>query len=259
MAPPAGYSASQMIFDDTFSGTTLDGSKWNTSMGAGGSAWANSNYGVSLPDSTGGSPTQNAMYYAPSQVSVDNGLTLTAQRSSANSNFQWVSGVVDTMGKFTLPTTGWYVQANIKVPDSSQGMWPGMWFLPGGSGSASNELDGLQGGFTDGSVSPNDVNDPDYFANSGQQTTLTNVGFDMSAGYHTYGVQWLPGQSITWYIDGKQVFQVTEAQAGSIVAQGYEIILNLQVATAHDSSWHSAYTASTPTSSMQVAEVQAYS
>ena len=34
LPPPAGYTDQQMIFDDQFSGGTLDGTKWNTYMGA---------------------------------------------------------------------------------------------------------------------------------------------------------------------------------------------------------------------------------
>ena len=52
MSTPAGYTAQQMIFDDQFSGTTLDATKWMRSW-AQGTAW-NDN-GTSLrptPDRT---------------------------------------------------------------------------------------------------------------------------------------------------------------------------------------------------------------
>ena len=38
-APPAGYTTQQMIFDDQFSGTTLDATKWSAFLGAQGIAW----------------------------------------------------------------------------------------------------------------------------------------------------------------------------------------------------------------------------
>ena len=38
---PAGYTAQQMIFDDQFSGTSLDTTKWNTYLGAQGIVWNN--------------------------------------------------------------------------------------------------------------------------------------------------------------------------------------------------------------------------
>ena len=33
LAPPAGYSASQLIFEDGFDTATLDASKWNPWLG----------------------------------------------------------------------------------------------------------------------------------------------------------------------------------------------------------------------------------
>ena len=37
--PPSGYTTQQMIFDDQFSGTSLDTTKWNTYLGAQGIVW----------------------------------------------------------------------------------------------------------------------------------------------------------------------------------------------------------------------------
>ena len=89
--------------------------------------------------------------------------------------------------------------------------------------------------------------------------TNPNLGFDATAGYHTYGVQWTPGVGINGFVDGKLVWTVTQAQVpGGIVAQPYEMILNLQVATASDSAWHTVPTATSPGGSMDVAEIQAY-
>ncbi len=169
--------------------------------------------------------------YGPSQVGVDNGLTLTAQRNTNqySGTYPWISAVVTTEGKFSLPTTGWYVQARIKLPDMTQGMWPSLWFLPGGSGPF-NEIDFVQGGFYGG---PSNVNDAPlaagYFDTTGNliNEAIPNVGFDASAGFHTYGIEWTPGVGINEYVDGNLVWAVTQSQVpGGIVAQAYEIILD---------------------------------
>ena len=39
LAAPAGYTKQQLIFDDQFSGTELDASKWNSYVGAQGERW----------------------------------------------------------------------------------------------------------------------------------------------------------------------------------------------------------------------------
>ena len=277
MEPPAGYTKQQLIFDDQFSGTRLDTTKWNTYLGAQGGIWNDfgnfpSPYSGVTPTSQGGIGTDAEMY-APSQVTVDNGVTLTARRNTSGPTAQyadpsneystWLSGVLTTEGKFSLPTTGWYVQAMIKMPDMTQGMWPSMWFLPAGPG-AFNEIDDVQGGFVPcGGPSPNYCPvAAGYFDSAGNDIgdVNPNVGFDASAGYHVYGVQWIPGVGVKEYVDGNLVWSVTQAQVpGGIVAQAYEILLNLQVATSKDSGWRTVQTATSPSASMEIAEVQAYS
>ena len=82
MPAPAGYTTQQMIFDDQFSGTSLDTAKWNTYLGAQGIVW---NDRGRLPSPYSGPNTvtnQADTMFGPSQVSVNDGLTLTAQRNT---------------------------------------------------------------------------------------------------------------------------------------------------------------------------------
>ena len=259
MAAPTGYSASQLIFDDQFTGTSLDTSKWNTYLGAEGQRW-NDEGSLPAPYSGPNTPiTNEGAMFGPSQVSVDNGLTLTAQRNTNAyaATYPWLSGVITTGSKFTLPTTGWYVQVRAKMPDTSQGMWPAIWFLCGVSCPSDNEFDGFEGGWL--ASAPDDVMHSDYFAGTGQQQQAYDVGADVSSGYHTYGFQFLPNKSVTAYFDGKQVWQVKASSTVTITGEPYEIMIELQEATNETSGWHTVTTTSTPSSTMQVAEVQAYS
>ena len=260
LPPPAGYTDQQMIFDDQFSGGTLDGTKWNTYIGSGGIIW--NNYG-NLPAPFSGpnipGAGNEAAMFGPSQVTVDNGLTLTAQPNVNQyaGTYPWISGVVTTEGKFSLPTTGWYVQVKAKMPDQSRGMWPGIWFLPGVAGTPANELDGYEGGLL--GADPNEIMHSDYFADQGQQQSAYSVGTEVNGGYNVYGFQFIPGQSITAYFNGNQVWRVSATSGITITGEPYEIILSLQVATQQTSGWHIVATATTPPATMSVAEVQAYS
>ncbi len=260
MAPPPGYTSQQMIFDDQFSGTSLDTSKWTTALGAQGTVWNNMG---NLPDPYSGPNVpgdgNEAAMFGPSQVSVDNGLTLTAQRNDNQyaSSYPWISGVVTTEGKFSLPSGGWYVQVLAQMPDQSQGMWPAIWFFPGIAGSPVNEFDGYEGGWL--GTDPNEIMHSDYFADQGQQQNAYSVPSDVTAGYHVYGFQFIPGQSITAYFDGNPVWQVNASSGITITGEPYEILLELQVAAQQTAGWHTVTTANTPSASMNVAEVQAYS
>ena len=266
MSAPAGYTSRQMIFEDQFSGTSLDTTKWNAYLGAQGTPW-NDHGRLPTPYSGPNTPvTDEQAMYAPSQVSVDDRLTLTAQRNTNRyaGTYPWISGAVTTEGKFSLPTTGWYVQARIKLPDMTQGMWPGLWFLPSQSGTPFNEIDFVQGGFTEGGGPVNQSPLGTGYFPTGQPSpvgeTVPDLGFDATAGYHTYGVEWTPGVGIKGFVDGTPVWTLTQAQVpGGIVAQPYEMILDLQVATVADSAWHTVPTATSPGGTMEVAEIQAYS
>jgi Glycosyl hydrolases family 16 len=258
MSAPAGYHSSQLIFTDRFQGTRLDTTKWSTFIGAQGQRW--NNHGMlPYPYSGPNTPiTDVASMFGPSQVSVNNGLVLTAARNTNqySSLYPWISGVVTTEGKFSLPTNGWYVQVKAEMPDQSQGMWPGIWFLPGVADTAFNEFDGYEGGWL--GSDPNQIMHSDYFADQGQQQEAYDVGANVTSGYHVYGFRFAPGKSVTAYFDGRQVWQVTASNVTTIAAEPYEIILQLQVAAAQATS-HTSTAASTPTASMKVAEIQAYS
>jgi beta-glucanase (GH16 family) len=265
MAAPAGYTTQQMIFDDQFAGTSLDTTKWNTYLGAQGTVWNNHGRLAAPYSGPNATVTNEAAMFGPSQVRVKDGLTLTAQRNTNQyaALYPWISGTVTTEGKFTLPKTGWYVQAKIKVPDTTQGLWPSMWFLPAVRGPF-NEIDFLQGGLTEGGGPVNQSPLGTAYFPTGQSKpvgeTIPDLGFDATARYHIYGVRWTPGVGIKGFVDGKLVWTLTQAQVpGGIVAEPYEIVLSLSVAAHSDSAFHTVPTPVSPGGAMKVVEVQAYS
>ena len=252
MAAPAGYTASQMTVDDNFASTSLDSSDWTPAV-APGAVWNDEN----LPAGDSSAGSNQAAYWTPGQVSVDNGLTLTARQTvpsdaGYSQGFNWVSGAITS--KFTLPSTGWYVQIRAQMPDTSDGMWPALWFLPS---SSAQEFDGLEGGWP--GSSPNEQGHSDLFASSGQDQAVwpTPGGTDITAGYNTYGFRYVPGQSVTVYFNGQQVYQDADS---NISSEAYYLIIELQVASSATSGWHTALSGNTPSpSNMNISEVQVYS
>jgi beta-glucanase (GH16 family) len=257
MAPPSGYTTSQRIFDDQFCGTSLNSSNWNAFVASRASdcyAWNATAGGGSAAGSPG---AYDAEFFEASQVTVDNGLSITAESGSSQSGYSWTSGAISTCGKFEF--TGGYLQIGMQQPDTSSGMWPGLWMLPG-SGSSSTtdnfEIDLQEGGYT-GNGAANDALAYHEHASGNASGSVVNTGVDLSARFHVYGVAWVPGESLTYYLDGNQVGQITSAEF-TISNEPMEVILDLQVAQ-NANGWHTLAGASTPSPSvMRVSEVQVY-
>src|SRR5271166_1687433 len=261
LTAPSGFSASDLVFNDSFTGSSLNTKSWNTyvtSNAAQGAPWFDNGSGGSAM----GDPGYDAEYDMPSQVSVNSGLTLNAVQQSITAGgvtYPFTSGVVTTYGKVEF--TGGYLQISMKQP-SGDGAWPALWLLPGaGAGSSGDnfEIDMQEGGMTDGSANPNDVfSGTLHDGSDATYNSTVNAGVDLSAGFNTYGIDWVPGQSITWYLNGQQVGQVTSAQT-TIPDEPMELIMSNEVANSSASGWHTTMDGSTPNSMpMQVADVQLY-
>ena len=254
-AAPAGFTSSQLVFNDTFSSGALDGSKWTnfmTSRAAGGSPWNAAGGGSSL-----GSTYLD--YDLPSAVSVGpGGLDLHASAGSSQPGFGWTSGVVTTYGHFQFD--GGYVQVRAKMP-TANGNWPAIWMLPGPGANTSTdnfEIDLFEGGSTYPGAASGTYAFHVHMNNTTQWGSAVQTGVNLADGYHTYGLDWVPGQSITWYFDGRQVAQVTSAQF-TIPNEPMELILNNGIANGSTSAWHTTVDGSTGSSSdMLVSSVQIY-
>jgi beta-glucanase (GH16 family) len=259
LATPSGFTASDLVFSDNFSGGSLNASSWNTYM-------ASSQYGVWFSNGSGGSAiarpgSYDAEYYMPSQVSVNNGLTLSAVRQSITANggtYPVTSGIVTTYGKMEFD--GGYLQISMKEP-GGDGSWPALWLLPGKSaGNASDnfEIDMQEGDFKDGAANPNDVLAYHLHTASGTFGGQVNTGVDLTAGYNTYAINWVPGKSITWYLNGNAVGEITSAQA-PIPNEPMELIMSNAVGSSSTGAFRTTLDSSTPKSMpMQIGDVQLY-
>jgi hypothetical protein len=138
MPAPPGYS--HVVFDDNFGGTTLDASKWIPQIADQFGVWDNGG-SLSPPLSASGAGQFDAEYFSPDAVKVSSGLTLVATRDQSQQGYTWKSGCITTHGKFTFPRG--YAQFRVKMPDSTAGMWGGLWFLEGGA-----EIDLIETGYT---------------------------------------------------------------------------------------------------------------
>lgn len=266
--PPlvSAHQRARLIFSDTFGGTTLDPAKWNpfvASRATGGRPWT----GL-VPSGVGGSQVgcgYSAQYYLPGQVRIDDGLDLVAARqavagwcndSQSPATFPWRSGAVSTYSHFQFD--GGYVEITMRPP-AGDGLWPALWMLPGPAGNQGddNEIDLQEGGFAPPG-SPNRTYAWHLVHGATTWGGVVDTGTDLSAGFHRYALYWVPGQFIIWYLDGRQIAQLTRAQA-SIPDEPMELILDLAVATPKASGWHPPGDALTPSpATMRVAKLQVW-
>ncbi len=187
-----------LLFSDDFTGSTLNPASWQTCY-----PW--------FPDpATGCSNYGNTEleWYMPGQDQVSGGAlhlvahkAATAGTSSGGGaeSYPWTSGMATTFGHTDF--TYGYVQVVAQIP-KGDGFWPALWLLPT-SEAWPPEIDIMEAYGNDTST----VDFTNHPVGAPQQQLDVNT-VDLSAGYHTYAVDWEPG-SITWYLDGVKLYSVT--------------------------------------------------
>jgi hypothetical protein len=240
LAPPPGYTANLLIFEDRFSGPSLDSSKWIPQIADQNGIFRQS---VPAPYSATNAGGYNAEFYDPAHVLTGpSGLSLIATRDSTFPGYSWRSACVSTHGLFYLQSG--YLQFRARFPDSSSGMWASVHLEEGGA-SLGVAISGFLGS--------GNVNQVVSMANGNSQFHV-NTGKNLSAGYHVYGIEYRPGVSVKTYVDGV----LTATFTNNIPTGAYEVVINLQVAQ-NAETWHTVTSAATPlTNEFNISEIQAY-
>ncbi len=200
-----------MTFNDEFNGTTLDTSKWDT------------NY-VNNPCRNADVSSQ---VFKPTDVTLSNGLAHLTARKEPNTcggtQFAYTSGLIQNHKSFSQKYG--YFEMRAKIPGPSQGFGIGFWTL-NSAGGWPPEIDILEAH----SGQPTKLwFTLHYLQDQTHKSTGTNwIGPDLSAGYHTFGMDWEPNK-MTWYVDG--VARRTLTNPAIIPNMPEYIIANLNVNT----------------------------
>jgi beta-glucanase (GH16 family) len=137
------------------------------------------------------------------------------------------------------------------MPDLTSGQWPAIWFLPAPGGQGA-EIDLFEGGFVSKTTNPNHLMAVNLFT-AGNQQQFLDCGTDLSAGYHTYAMEYRQGSSIKFFFDSSNVYSYTR----NVPVGPYFIILSNSIATANTAHWHVQVSDSTPAINlMQVSDVR---
>lgn len=256
---------------DDFVGDRLDPENWSPQMRSrkGEERWVYpspvATWMAPAQSAIGAAGSFNAEFYSPDQVSVRDGvLELVCEPvrdlGPGEEGYACRSGVVSSYGK-ALELDRGTLTVTAQLPDVAGGAWPAIWLMTGsGAGEARdvNEVDLHEGGFLPEAVGLPDV-DPNRIAvshyHSGEHPDTVEhraaieLPFDLSAGFHDFRVRYLPGESITTWVDDIQVGHFTT----DIGTEPYCLILNLAHAGDTALDWHT--TGAPARSAMRVASV----
>ncbi|HEY3869520.1 MAG TPA: carbohydrate-binding protein [Actinocrinis sp.] len=257
-APPAGWST---VFSDDFAGAAGSGintANWKYDTGAG---------------STFGTGEIETMTNSTANVHLDgNGdLDITALESGS----AWTSGRIQTnSANVGAPSGGELeVTASIQQPTGGLGYWPAFWMLGPGSWPSTGELDILEdvNALSEHSGTMHCGTDP-----GGPCNETNGIGSGLQScsgcqsGFHTYTVivnrTNTSAESVTWYLDGNQFFNINESQVPTATWQAaidhdFSIIFDLAMGGGYPNGVCGCTTPTSATTSggtMQVAYVAAY-
>jgi hypothetical protein len=201
------------------------------------------------------------VYYAPSAIKLDGSesgaavISTTRIAGSLPSDAgtcltdycAFISGRFDTHGKVAFQYG--FIEARIKMPAGS-GNHPAFWML----GDNINQVGWPYSGEMD--IAEIHSNEPTTTTSATHYSTMNlpntccfnhkykvdalGVGADVSAGYHTYGVAWMPN-SISYYVDNRLISTTTPSNLGGlwVFNSKFFLILNNAVNESFSGSWQS--------------------
>jgi beta-glucanase (GH16 family) len=198
-APGTGWN---LVFDDEFTGSAIDTSKWTI-----GKAWSGA-------DGTRG---DGLAYITNDDVIVSNGtLKLHNEKRDVvgpqtGTVYHYTTGYIQTSAHFRAAYG--YFEIRAKVPTNvGQGIWPAFWMLGNGWPPEMDIAEWITSG--------NNFHQGLYGMDRHWHDYHTFTPFP--TGFHTYSMQWSPGQEI-YYVDGQPRLTVN----GSYVpSQGMYLILS---------------------------------
>jgi beta-glucanase (GH16 family) len=195
VAPPANW---KLAFSTDFAGTSLDTSTWAECYPWSPSPLGCNNFGNS----------NEAEWYMPSQVHVDNGLALVAQRTPTEGTnedgkpkqYTCRSGMVTTYPSVHFKYG--FVQVVARLP-FGQGLWPAIWLVPE-NGSWPPEIDIVEHWGTASTARATL-----HYSKQNKQQRGTVAFPQADQGYHTYSLYWTRS-SISVYYDNKLALTTTK-------------------------------------------------
>ena len=245
----AGLTIGELLWSEEFKGTkgsTVDSNSWTTRN-------------CHRVPSMGGGACFNdeVQYYSTDAVELDGtqegSAVISTKRPSSSPPLgacltrtcPFVSGRFDTHGKVSFQYG--FIEARIKMPAGS-GNHPAFWMLGDNINQVgwptTGEIDITEIRGNEPTVTTAAINYSTFYApnaccgNHKYTVAGLNVGSDLSAGFHTYALAWLP-DSISFYVDNRLISTTTRQTLGGYWSfnDKFFIILNNAVNSVFSGSW----------------------
>jgi len=229
----ASYSQGwSLVWEDDFSGTTLDQTKWTHDLGTG------SQYGL------WGWGNGELQFYQAGNTEVSNGtLKIVAKEEpgglvdSWGNTMYYSSSKIKTENKFEVKYGK--IEARIKTVNG-EGFWPAFWMLPsGGSWPCDGEIDIMEQWANDWPTV--ETTGAAHVGACPGQSSYQSFQHQIQTGsfassFHNYAVEW-DENYIAWFVDGTKVYQVSPSSYPTIPNQHswpfnsneWYLILNLAI------------------------------
>ncbi|AFK05685.1 glycoside hydrolase family 16 (plasmid) [Emticicia oligotrophica DSM 17448] len=179
-----------LVWQDEFSGTSIDPAKWNVVIGDG------------CPSLCGWGNNELQSYQAANVVVSDGTLKITARKETVGGR-NYTSGRLDTKDLFSHGYGRF--EARMKLPNA-KGLWPAFWMLsqtePYGTWPKSGEIDVMEFvPVTSTKQTLGYIHYGDFWPNNKSTGKVYTMPIDLSTDFHVWAVEW-EANVIRWYIDG---------------------------------------------------------
>jgi beta-glucanase (GH16 family) len=218
---PESYEGYSLVWNDEFSGNSLNTDDWSYEIGNGTDGWGNG----------------ELEYYLSENTEVANGLLTIEAREESYNNFDYTSSRIITQNKqfFTYGR----IDIRAKMP-KGQGLWPAMWMLGENISTvgwpASGEIDimemiggdGEKESTTHGTIHW-DAGDSGWDTRASEGGEVTLPSGRLADDFHVFSIDWT-SESITWLLDGVSFHteQITSADRSEF-HEDFFFILNVAV------------------------------
>jgi beta-glucanase (GH16 family) len=216
---PSNYDGLNLIWEDDFTGTTVNAANWTFETGTGNNGWGNN----------------ELQYYRQENTSLQDGHLVITAKKEAFSGSAYTSSRMISKDKRAMQ----YGRVDIRAAlPKGQGIWPALWMLGANFSSVGwpqcGEIDIMEliGGAGNRDKT---VYGTLHWDNAGtHQCTCGDDGFTLPSGtfadeFHVFSIVWNTN-TITWYVDNVQFHQVdTTPAAMSEFDADFYFIINLAV------------------------------